>query len=83
MANYSFKEIIVKEALDVPNHDFQATGDPPPGKINRVASNAGKALFDSNTWKTLIILVSGSVFAFLFAGNMGLLGPIAAWERSV
>lgn len=82
MANYSFMDIIVKEAPDVPNDDLPATGNPPPGKVNRVASNAGKALFDSNTWKTLIILVSGSVFAFLFAANMGLLGPIAAWERS-
>lgn len=55
---------------------------PPSGDAHRDMSKTRKLLAGSDAMKTLIVLVSGSLFAFLVAANIGLFRTIEAWERN-
>jgi len=70
------------EATDSRVGIMSPAGNPLSGKIHRVLRITRKLFTDSTTRKNLILVISGSIYAFLVAADTGLLRGIEEWERN-
>lgn len=69
------------EAADSTAGNMSPAETPLPEKAHRWIVTTRNMFADSTTRRNLIVLVFGSIFAFLIAADTGLLGGIEEWER--